>query len=204
MFRKTLISAATVAAMMSTVPAFADVPSGSGEITASNSGGGVVLISGSVINAPCSIKNQNINVDLGQVSLKKLKAVDATSEPQKIQIDLTDCSFDKSDPVPTKGVDHGQLSKVDVEFTGIANTVDAAKGIIGNEATTDRAKNVEIQLLRPDQTVYDLSTGPDRDKATQLSAGSNPVVFWAQMISREGDAGAGNVSASVTYKLHYY
>lgn len=198
MFRKTLISAATVAAMMSTVPAFAT------DITDSNSGGGVVLISGSVINAPCGIKNQNINVDLGQVPLKKLKTADATSEPQKIQIDLTDCSFESATNPPTKGVDHGQLSKVDVEFTGISNTVDAAKGIIGNEATTDRAKNVEIQLLRPDQTVYDLSTGPDRDKATQLSAGSNPVVFWAQMISKEGDAGVGNVSASVTYKLHYY
>lgn len=204
MFRKTLISAATVAAMMSTVPAFADIPSGSGEITASNSGGGTVLISGSVINAPCSIKNQNINVDLGQVPLKKLKAADATSEPQKIQIDLTDCSFDKSDPVPVNGVDHGQLSKVDVEFTGISNTVDAAKGIIGNGATTDRAKNVEIQLLRPDQTVYDLSAGPDAKTATQLNAGSNPVVFWAQMISKEGGAGTGNVSASITYRLHYY
>ncbi len=206
MFRKTLISAATLAAMMSTVPAFAvDNPGTSNtEITASNAGGGTIQFTGSVINAPCSIKNQNINVDLGQVSAKKLKAAGATSQAQKIQIDLTDCTFEKTNPAPTEGIDHGLLSKVDVEFTGISHTVDAAKGIIGNEATTDKAKNVEIQLLRPDQSVYNLTTGPGLKTATQLDGGSNPVIFWAQMISNEGDAGTGNVSANVTYKLHYY
>ncbi|EAB8479326.1 long polar fimbrial protein LpfA [Salmonella enterica subsp. enterica serovar Java] len=184
--------------MMSTVPAFAD-----GEITASNAGGGTIQFTGSVINAPCSIKNQNINVDLGQVPAKKLKAVGATSQAQKIQIDLTDCSFEPTSPNPPTP-DHGLLSKVDVEFTGITHTVDAANGIIGNEATTDKAKNVEIQLLRPDQSAYNLTTGPGLKTATQLDGGSNPVIFWAQMISKEGNATAGNVSANVTYKLHYY
>ncbi|EHD6971296.1 fimbrial protein [Salmonella enterica] len=202
--RNKILLTMAAAGMMCSVPAFADVPSSSGDITASNSGGGIVLISGSVINAPCSIKNQNINVDLGQVPAKKLKSAGATSQPQKIQIDLTDCSFEPVNPPPQTGVNHGMLSKVDVEFTGIANTVDTTKGIIGNEATTDKAKNVEIQLLRPDQTPYDLSAGPALDTATQLSAGDNPLVFWAQMISQKGGAGTGNVSASATYKLHYY
>ncbi|EHV3449374.1 fimbrial protein [Salmonella enterica] len=196
--RNKILLTMAAAGMMCSVPAFAD------DITASNSGGGIVLISGSVINAPCGIKNQNINVDLGQVPAKKLKSAGATSQPQKIQIDLTDCSFEPVNPPPQTGVNHGMLSKVDVEFTGITNAVDKTKGIIGNEATTDKAQNVEIQLLRPDQTAYDLSAGPALDTATQLSAGDNPLVFWAQMISQKGGAGIGNVSASVTYKLHYY
>ncbi|EEB7432434.1 fimbrial protein [Salmonella enterica] len=196
--RNKILLTMAAAGMMCSVPAFAD------DITASNSGGGIVLISGSVINAPCGIKNQNINVDLGQVPAKKLKSVGATSQPQKIQIDLTDCSFEPVNPAPQTGVNHGMLSKVDVEFTGITHNVEAEKGIIGNEATTDKAQNVEIQLLRPDQTAYNLSAGPALDTATQLSAGDNPLVFWAQMISKEGGAGIGNVSASVTYKLKYF
>ncbi|WP_349633074.1 fimbrial protein, partial [Salmonella enterica] len=90
MFRKTLLSAATVAAMMSTVPAFA------APIATTDAGQGTIEFTGSVIDAPCSIVpgDQNIKVNLGQVSLKTLDAANKYTSAVPVTINLTGCSFE--------------------------------------------------------------------------------------------------------------
>ncbi|EBR9315029.1 long polar fimbrial protein LpfA [Salmonella enterica subsp. enterica serovar Muenchen] len=203
MFRKTLLSAATVAAMMSVVPAFADV--------AVDSGSQQILITGKVIDAPCSIATSTpISVDLGQVSDKLLKAGTA-SDAKKFTITLTGCSF--SAPPESIPVGHtGNNSKVAVEFTGAMPPVTgegtANLGYMGNAANgPDAATNVSIQLLKSDgMTGVDLAKGDFTmdDAVGPLVNGENNLDFFVRMASPHKDATPGAVAATLTYKLHYF
>ncbi|EDJ1485571.1 long polar fimbrial protein LpfA, partial [Salmonella enterica] len=66
--RNKITLAMAIVGMMSTVPAFA------APIATTDAGQGTIQFTGSVIDAPCSIvpSDQNIKVNLGQVSLKTL------------------------------------------------------------------------------------------------------------------------------------
>lgn len=203
MFRKTLLSAATVAAMMSAVPAFADV--------AVDSGSQQIIITGQVIDAPCSIATSTpISVDLGQVSGKLLKAGTA-SDAKKFTITLTGCTFGE----PTKPIPEGYTgnnSKVAVEFTGAmppsANEGEQTGGYMANTASgPDAATNVSIQLLKSDGvTGVDLTKKKFdiNDAVGPLGDGGNNLDFFVRMASPHMDATPGAVAATLTYKLHYF
>ncbi|ELR7839504.1 fimbrial protein [Salmonella enterica] len=201
MFRKTLLSAATVAAMMSTVPAFADV------ISTTDAGQGKIQFTGSVIDAPCSIvpESQNIQVNLGQVNLKTLSNEGNTSSSVPFTINLAGCSFD----APTSPSTTVQYSKVAVTFPDANSPAGKeSQGEIVNGAA-DAAGNVVIQLLKSDATspvnlTKRTPSGTDADNI-QLDATSatSKLQFYARMMAT-GVATAGNVGATVTYKLHYF
>lgn len=187
-----------VVGMMITVPAFADVSSGQG--------GGVMEFTGSVIDAPCSIKpeSQNIQVKLSDWTTKKLNEANAHSDPVPVTIDLSGCTF--GPPVQDKV----KYSKVAVTFPDATSpTGGAIKGEIINSAPINPAQNVVIQLLKADGiTPVDLSkTNPqdgDPDNI-QLNTNSpiNTLQFFAQILAT-GQSTVGNVGATVTYKLHYF
>ncbi|HEC8924861.1 TPA: fimbrial protein [Salmonella enterica subsp. enterica serovar Stanley] len=186
--------------MISAAPAFAV------EISGTDAGHGTITFSGAVVEAPCSISpdSQNIQADLGQVSMKALTAAGTTSpDAAKIQINLSGCAFEATDPAPSTGTDHGQKSKVDVEFSNLT-IVDATTGIIKNTAASNPANHVDIQLLRSDMTPFNLTNGAATGTATQLTPGANQLTLWARMISKDGSATAGNVGATITYKLKYF
>lgn len=200
MFRKKLISAATIAAMMSAVPVFA------APIATTDAGQGTIEFTGSVIDAPCSIvpNDQNIKVNLGQVSLKTLDAADKYSSAVPVTINLTGCSFD----APANGGTTVQYSKVAVTFPGTNTPAsgDATKGQIANDAP-DAAENVSIQLLKGDAaTPVDLTKLSPTTGDIQLdtTSVSSKLQFYARMITVGGAAEAGGVHAQVTYKLHYF
>ncbi|EJA5030411.1 fimbrial protein [Salmonella enterica] len=200
MFRKTLLSAATVAAMMSTVPAFAT------PIATTDAGQGTIEFTGSVIDAPCSIvpNDQNIQVNLGQVSLKTLSGVDKTSSAVPVTINLTGCSFD----APTSPDTTVKYSKVAVTFPDAQapSGGNLNKGEIANSASNP-AENVVIQLLQGDGTTpVDLTKLSPTTGDIQLDATSatNKLQFYARMMTITGAAKAGSVGATVTYKLHYF
>lgn len=114
MFRKTLITTATFVAVMSAVPAFADV------VANKDFGGGTINFTGSVTNAPCSIdpNDEKLTVKLGQVSMKQLSAKGDTSDPVDIKIHLNSCQFDVSDsPAPDPDRDYAEYCEV-AEETG--------------------------------------------------------------------------------------
>ncbi|EHJ5407743.1 long polar fimbrial protein LpfA [Salmonella enterica subsp. enterica serovar Javiana] len=205
MFRKTLLSAATVAAMMSTVPAFADTT------IVPDAGQGTIEFTGSVIEAPCSIvpNDQNIQVNLGQVSAKSLASADSHSSMVPVSINLVGCSFD----VPTGQDTAVKYSKVAVTFPGAPAPEQGdgtqQMGEIKNTATDNPATKVAIQLLKSDaSTPVDLTkttpTESDADITLDTTSSSNQLKFFARMISVAGGATAGNVGATVTYKLHYF
>lgn len=190
-----------VVGMMSTVTAFAD------PIPTTDAGQGTIQFTGSVIDAPCSIapESQNIQVNLGQVNLKTLDQKDKTSSTVPFTINLTGCSFE----APANQDTAVQYSKVAVTFPGTNSPAGGAdKGKIANGAT-DAAENVVIQLLKGDATSpVDLSklnpTAADADNIQlDSTSATSKLQFYARMMAT-GTATAGNVGATVTYKLHYF
>ncbi|EIK6010629.1 long polar fimbrial protein LpfA, partial [Salmonella enterica] len=88
MIRKTLIAAATVAAVMSSASVFAVDPS---PTSTGKFGGGTITFTGSVTEAPCSIPagEANQNIDLGTVSNKVLGTSSLSgSTPVPVKINL--------------------------------------------------------------------------------------------------------------------
>ncbi|EHC4524897.1 fimbrial protein [Salmonella enterica subsp. enterica serovar Infantis] len=175
---------------------------------AADAGGGQIIFSGSVIDAPCSIvpESQNIQVNLGQVSAKSLKTAGATSSAVPIIINLTGCSFDAQ---PTNGTGTN-YSKVAVDFPGVPapETSDGTlgNGEIKNMASNSPATKVAIQLLKSDaSTPVKLDTPPaNGDINLDTTSGNNQLKFFARMISVAGGATSGSVGATVTYKLKYF
>lgn len=199
MFKKSLISAAMVAATVSAAPAFAE------SIPTTDNGHGTITFSGSVIDAPCSIpsESQNINVDLGEVGSARLKGENSTSDSVPVVIHLTGCSFEtpsvESSPV--------KFSKVTVSFTNVnaPETTDGTldKGVIKNMDPTP-ASHVAIQLLGPDYKPVNLSaTGKGSEIQLETTSADNSLNFYARMISVAGSATPGGVGATITYKLKY-
>ncbi|EEE2767450.1 fimbrial protein [Salmonella enterica] len=197
--RNKITLAMAVAGMMCGTSAFA-----------ADAGGGNIIFSGSVIDAPCSIipESQNIQVNLGQVSAKSLKIAEATSSPVPITINLAQCSFDPLGADPQPGATN--YSKVAVEFgnvqgpeTGNGTLHD---GQIRNMATSGAATKVAIQLLKSDgSSPVDLSVPPTGgDIQLDTTSGTNQLKFFARMISVSGGATPGSVGATVTYKLKYF
>lgn len=199
MFRKSLISAATLVIMTGTAPVFA-----------ADAGGGQITFSGSVIEAPCSIvpDSQNIQVNLGQVSAKSLKTAGATSSAVPVTINLTGCSFDDTSGNTPPATDY---SKVAVVFPDApapeADDGTLNNGEIRNMATDNPAGKVAIQLLKSDaSTPVDLTktTPTVGDIQLDTTSSGNQLKFFARMISKAGTATPGNVGATVTYKLKYF
>lgn len=187
-----------VVGMMITVPAFADASSGQG--------GGVMEFTGSVIDAPCSIKpeSQNIQVKLSDWTTKKLNEADAHSDPVPVTIDLSGCTFES--PIQDKV----KYSKVAVTFPDATSpTGGAIKGEIINSAPINPAQNVVIQLLKADGiTPVNLSkTNPQDGDSDNIQLNTNSPIntlqFFAQILAT-GQSTVGNVGATVTYKLHYF
>ncbi|EBQ4753459.1 hypothetical protein LE36_07785 [Salmonella enterica subsp. diarizonae] len=199
MFRKTLIATVAITGIMSTASVFAEaIP------VPNDFGGGTMYLHGKVIDSPCSIdsKHSDMDVDLGQASLKHLNAVAGNGgklEPIVIQLD--DCAFEAGTSGDSAKL--GLLSKVDVTFDGFTSS-DAKNGLVNNTAPGDMAKNVAIKLLRDATTPFDLTSGAT-SVGTQLVPGNgNQLTLYAQMVSTSTSATKGAVSAHINYKLKYF
>ncbi|EDV3839152.1 TPA: fimbrial protein [Salmonella enterica subsp. enterica serovar Java] len=197
MFRKTLITTATLAAVMNAASAFA-----AGDVIENKDfGGGTINFKGTVTNAPCSIdpNDENLTVNLGQVSMKQLSADGQGSDPVDIKIHLNSCQFDKTTVNP-QTPDYGQFSKVDVAFDGYTSP-DKTKGLLQNDGN---AANVDVQLLDALAAPVDLTKVVDGTKAQQLTGSTGVVTFKARMLAVGGPGGTGTVAATVNYKLKYF
>ncbi|ENE9156690.1 fimbrial protein [Salmonella enterica subsp. enterica serovar Kiambu] len=201
--RNKITLAMAIVGMMSTVPAFA------APVATTDAGQGTIQFTGSVIDAPCSIvpESQNIQVKLGQISMKSLDSANSYSDAVPVTINLTGCSFE----APTNISDPVKYSKVAVTFPDahIPAGGDATKGEIAN-AASNPAENVVIQLLKSDATTpVDLTKiNPTADDAGNIqldtTSATSKLQFFARMMTLSGAAKAGSVGATVTYKLHYF
>ena len=184
MFKKTLLATATTAALLGPMAAFAAGDMGQGSIT----------FTGSVTEAPCSIAagDSNLAINLGQISNKVLSGTGKFGTPVPIEIHLNGCKFDAGTGTPPTSL----LSKVNLTFPGQTS----ADGIIPNAGD---ATGVGIQLMEADNTtkINFTATG---SRSVQMHDGNNVLSLLARIANTGATAaGAGSVTAKVTYMLEY-
>ncbi|WP_241048775.1 fimbrial protein [Achromobacter xylosoxidans] len=184
MFKKTLLTTATTAALLGPVAAFA----------AGDMGQGTITFTGSVTEAPCSISaaDSNLAIDLGQISKKVLSGTGKFGTPVPVEIHLAGCNFEED--ATTHAL---KLSKVNVTFPGQTSTT----GMIPNAGD---ATGVAIQMMNADNTTA-VNFGTTGSAATQMHQGNGNMLNLFARIANTGAtaATAGSVSAKVTYMLDY-
>ncbi|ELO0595453.1 fimbrial protein [Salmonella enterica] len=203
MIRKTLIAAATVAAVMSSASVFAAGTSGDTPVSTSTGkfGGGTITFTGSVTEAPCSIPagEANQTIDLGVVSNKVLTSSGSPgSTPVPVKINLKNCDLGSS-----------TYTKASLKFLDDGNLSSAGKnkGLLN----VTGSKDVAVQLLdrtgiHPIDFTSDASMKPGTE--VSLSTGTDStIVFMAHMTGVTGSSGtppAGDIKAQVSYQLDYH
>ncbi|EAA8947964.1 hypothetical protein B6440_26135 [Salmonella enterica] len=199
MIRKTLIAAATFAAVMSSASVFATDKEATTTSTG-KFGGGTITFTGSVTEAPCSIPagEANQNIDLGVVSNKKLNASSTGgSDPVSVKITLKNCDLGSS-PVYTKA---------SLKFLDDGNLSTKNKGLLN----TTGSKDVAVQLLdrtgiHPIDFTSDTLMKPGTEVSLNTGADST-IVFMAHLIGTSGSSTlptAGDIKAQVSYQLDYH
>jgi len=150
-------------------------------------GHGKIAFTGSIIDAPCSIKPVGDKdgvqtVNLGSISNAALKD-GGTSSPQQFTIALENCSLDTAKTVKT--------------------TFDGAKSASGNLGMTGSAKGASIVLTDGNSNVIELGKST---VGQTISAGaqSADLVFSAYL---QGDTGAtivpGSFNSTANFTLSY-
>ncbi|HIB1591970.1 TPA: fimbrial protein [Salmonella enterica subsp. enterica serovar Muenchen] len=163
-------------------------------------GTGKITFTGTITNSPCDIApgDDAITVPFGQISYRKLKAADATTESKPFTIHLQNCVFDPNDAGTNPPGSAGKMSKVTVSFSGAGDATHHAY------ISTGSAQHVGVQLLNNDNsTIIEPNTQMSDADAQQLQAGNNELNFFARLIALTADVTPGDVNASVTYTLKY-
>lgn len=141
---------------------------------AADQGHGKVTFTGSIIDAPCSIKSQSIDqtVELGQISNSSLLNA-GKSQPRNFAIDLENCVF--TGPAAT--------NKVSVTFTGMESA--ANNGLLGITGTAGGAS-----VAITDGTGQVIKLG-QATKVQELQNGGNTLSFSAYL---QGDGAAAPIT----------
>ncbi|ECJ2445880.1 fimbrial protein, partial [Salmonella enterica subsp. diarizonae] len=157
--------------------------------TAGPFGSGKITFTGTITNSPCDIApgDDAITVPFGQISYRRLNAVDATTDSKPFTIHLQNCAFDPDDAATNKNP-AGKMSKVTVSFSGGGDATHHAY------VSTGSAQHVGVQLLKSDNTTIIEPNTPMQDAdAKQLQAGNNELNFFARLIALAADVTPGDV-----------
>ncbi|AOM41266.1 fimbrial protein [Xenorhabdus hominickii] len=161
-----------------------------GAASAANQGSGTVRFTGAIIDAPCSIKNTNIEVNMGQISSDKLQN-GGRSESKLFKIELEGCTDQAKKGLTTT-------------FTGQNNYGLASQGLLGIEGT---AKGAAIAITNAAGKIIPMGTASD---VMSLNEGNNDLNFAAylQGVKASDDKGAslvvpGNFTAIANFSLAY-
>ncbi|EBZ1028267.1 fimbrial protein StdA, partial [Salmonella enterica subsp. enterica serovar Muenchen] len=166
-------------------------------------GSGKVTFTGTITNSPCDIApgDDNLTVNFGQISYRKLKLQNATSDAKPVTIHLQNCSFDPDKSTPANPV--GAMSMVSVAFSGTADTGDTA---YTNTPGVGMATGVGVQLL--DSDLHPLKPSVLSSTGTtpqQLQKGDNQINLFAQLINLGGEDSVtpGSINTALNYTLTY-
>ncbi|MDX7998964.1 type 1 fimbrial protein [Xenorhabdus sp. Reich] len=156
-----------------------------GAASAANQGSGTVKFTGSIIDAACSIKNTNVEVDMGAVSSHVLKD-GGRSESKPFKIELEGCTAETQKGVKTT-------------FTGESKN---EKGLLDIEGT---AQGAVIAITNHGNTVIPLGT---ESESMSLHEGSNDLNFAAHLKGLKGTEGSdivkpGTFTAIANFTLNY-
>lgn len=150
--------------------------------------GGTIKFIGSVTDAPCAISMalKDHVVVMKQVRTAHLTTAGQPSgQPTAFNIDLEDC-------------DSTTYKNATMTFNGTPDpTINTA---LANQATSDAATHVALQLYGPDGQVLNLG---EASSAVTLVDGTNKVPFKVDYISTDSAATAGSVDATATVQITY-
>ncbi|EJM2521989.1 type 1 fimbrial protein [Salmonella enterica] len=201
MIRKTFIAAATIAAVMGYSAAAAAAAAGdtSSPTATGKFGGGTIIFTGSVTEAPCSIPagEASQNVDLGTLSNKQLTSSKPGSPPVQVKITLKNCDLGSTP----------KYSKASLKFLDDGNLSSTAKN--KGFLSTSGSKDVSVQLLdRTGAHPIDFTSDATMKPGTEVSlsdGADSTIIFLAHLMGTASDAPpAGDVKAQVSYQLSYY
>ncbi|HIB1645975.1 TPA: fimbrial protein, partial [Salmonella enterica subsp. enterica serovar Muenchen] len=170
-------------------------------------GQGKVTFTGTITNAPCDIApgDDNLTVNFGQISYRKLKNQGDTSDIKPVIIHLQNCSFDPDDAATDKNP-VGKMSKVSVTFSSATPTDTSLHAYI-NTPGNNMATGVGVQLLKDDATtVLDPATlASTGTEPQQLQKDNNQIQLYAQLINlgNTDTVKAGEINIPLNYTLTY-
>ncbi|WP_340616555.1 fimbrial protein [Xenorhabdus entomophaga] len=151
-------------------------------------GNGTVKFNGSIINSVCSIKNNNIEVEMGQINNKILtNGGESASKPFKIE--LQDCVLDVMKGVKTTFTG----PEADSPITGLLALEGGAKGA-AIMITNHGNKHIPLGQASDEMTIHD---------------GDNTLNFAARLKGLQTEDGkdigvkTGNFTAIANFTLNY-
>ncbi|MEM5385084.1 fimbrial protein [Paraburkholderia phymatum] len=155
---------------------------------------GTITFNGAITSTTCLINGgtapQNFTVTMPTVSTTTLASVDQTSGRTGFRIALSNCTG--------TGNVH--------TFFEASPTVDLGTGRLINAGT---AANVQVELLNQDASVITvgasdgIGAGLQNSKSVPIVSGAANLDYYSQYHATVGAAGAGSVSATVTYDISY-
>ena len=150
--------------------------------------GGSIKFIGSVTDAPCAISMslKDHVVIMKQVRTAHLTtAGQASGQPTAFKVDLQDC-------------DTSTYKNATLTFNG---TVDAdVTTALSNQATSDAATNVALQLYGPDGQKLNIG---EASSAVTLVDGTNKIPLQVDYVATGAAATAGSVEATATVQITY-
>lgn len=150
--------------------------------------GGTIKFIGSVTDAPCAISMalKDHVVIMDQVRIAHLTtAGQASGMPTAFSVDLEDC-------------DTSTYKNATVTFNGNADTTIATA--LHNDATSDAAGHVALQLYGPDGQALGLGTA---SSSFTLVDGTNKIPMKVDYVATDAAATAGSVEATATVQITY-
>lgn len=152
---------------------------------------GTITFDGQVVDSTCDVAvnggSADATVVLPTVSVNTLKAASDTAGRTSFSMELSNCSND--------------ADKVAAYFQAGA-TVDPNTGRLVNQATTDAATNVDLQLSEADGTVIKAGDSTQTYQTVDASTGSATLNYGVEYFAT-GQSTAGAVDSSVIYSLSY-
>ncbi len=154
-------------------------------------GGGVVNFTGTIVNTPCVVDNDDASqtVNLGQYRQDAFTGKSSVSSPVGFNIKLTGCAVET-------------FKNVSLTFTGIT-VPDEEKTLapIASQSGETTANGVGIQILQNNKLVN--VDGSKPTDIVQLNEGNSTLRFQAQYIALADEVSAGSANASADFTITY-
>lgn len=151
-----------------------------------------INFTGKIVEVPCvlSTDSQDQNIDLGNAATSQLADPGSSSTPVPVKITLENCNVDT-------------YKNASFTFTGLST--DSNSKALDNTNTSGASHvGVEIKDKNDTNVVFDGTTAAgDTDISAVEAGGSFTTDFTADMISLDGGATAGDVSAQTTFTVAY-
>lgn len=142
-----------------------------------------ITVNGRVIAKPCTVSTTDVLIDFGTLYAYNFITPQSTSEWRTFNLQLTNC------PIGT--------SQVTATFSGTSDNTN----YYANLATTDAAKNIQIELQDSLNTV--LKNGSSKNLTVNNSSKSIDTPMRVRLISLNGGATQGAIQSEITVTYQY-